>query len=157
MDRIRDQAAKLWQLLSSPQTAETYQSASSLTGTIFKELGILLWLLICLLLVVFDWAWHASFQAGYQVRSWINSFDSSRSEQLVPETGKALLEAGKNSLNFTINQAREQLGLPLNLQARQPEPEPIAAQPLKATETPKSIKLEPPQNVPPLGTKDPEV
>lgn len=129
MERIKAQAAKLGQLLSKPETFAAYKNVVTLTWDILKETGLLLWLVICLVLVVFEWFWKFSVGAGQGARNWVNSLEGS-SDQLASETGKALLAAGKNSLDFTLTQAKSQLGFEI------PEPKvervEVKSEPVKA-------------------------
>ncbi|MDX2099919.1 MAG: hypothetical protein SFW36_19265 [Leptolyngbyaceae cyanobacterium bins.59] len=141
MDRIQAQFAKLWQLLTAAETTDTYSKTLSLTSSILKETATLLWLLVCLVLVAFDWFWNTAFQLGYAVRAWVNGLDS-QGEQLVPNTGKSLLEVGKNSLISSINHAKEQLGVPVSLPPAPPEPRKIEA--AKPIESPKTVTVAPP-------------
>ncbi|HIK54173.1 MAG TPA: hypothetical protein IGS37_03285 [Synechococcales cyanobacterium M55_K2018_004] len=111
MNRIQAQAKQLWQLLTTPTTAKTYQQAWVLTIQILKETGLLLWLVICLSLVFFDWFWKFGVQSGRNFRSWLNNMESTSPENIVSGGGSALVTLGKNSLNAVLSQARQQLGL----------------------------------------------
>jgi hypothetical protein len=115
MDRIKTQAAKLWQLIFAAETASTYQKAITLTGQILKESGLLLWLTLCLVLVFFEWFYKNATRAGQNARAWISHQQSEETspDQIASGFGKALLEAGQNSLSYTLTQAKEQLGLPI--------------------------------------------
>lgn len=110
MDRIKTQADKLWTLLLAPETYGVYKNFVTTTWTIVQEAALLVWLTLCLFLVGFDWFWQQSLMAGRNTRTWFNTLEGSN-EQLASETGKALLSAGKNSLDFTITTAKQQLGL----------------------------------------------
>lgn len=112
MDRMKAQWEKLWQILSEPKTYVTYTEAIQVTWTILKETGLLAWLGICLCLVVFEWFWKTAIASGRNFRNWFNNLEGS-SDQIASETGKALLSAGKNSLDFTISTAKAQLGMPV--------------------------------------------
>ncbi|WP_287280641.1 hypothetical protein, partial [Okeania sp. SIO2G5] len=72
----------------------------------------LLWLVLCLVLVIFDWGYDVSTSAGRSARSWWEGISKSDSNDIATETGKQLVEASKASLSSTISQARSQLGLP---------------------------------------------
>jgi hypothetical protein len=113
MDRIQAQAALLWQRLSAPDTGATYKQAALLTWDILKETAALLWLLICLFLVAFEWFWKNSIHLGSSFRAWLAGIEQTSPDQVVSEAGRALLSAGKNSVGFTLLQAKEQLGIPL--------------------------------------------
>ncbi|UIE38645.1 hypothetical protein [Leptodesmis sichuanensis] len=113
MDRIKTQWGKLWQIISQPKTYTTYKEAGQVTWAILQETGLLAWLGICLLLVMLEWFWKTAIGSGRNFRNWFNNLEGS-SDQIASETGKALLSAGKNSLDFTINTAKSQLGLPID-------------------------------------------
>lgn len=125
MERIKTQADKLWKLLSNPDTFATYQKALQVTWDILRETGLLVWLVICLVLVVFEWFWKTAVGSGRRFRAWFDGIQGS-SDQLASEAGKALLTAGKNSLDYTLSQAKTQLGLPVEVE---PAPTAIAAGP----------------------------
>ncbi|HEY9615725.1 MAG TPA: hypothetical protein V6C64_02720 [Microcoleaceae cyanobacterium] len=120
MDRIQAQAAKVLQLITSADTFATYQNAVAVTWKILVEAALLVWLTICLVVVVGEWGWQASVGAGRNVRAWWNSTLSSTEgsgDRVASEAGKALLTAGKNSLEFTVTQAKSQLGLQIEPQS----------------------------------------
>jgi len=110
MHRIKTQADQLWALLLEPQTYATYKNVVVITWAIAREAALLGWLTLCLFLVGFEWFWHNSLAVGRNTRNWFNQLEDS-SEQVASETGKALLAAGRNSLDFTIATAKQQLGL----------------------------------------------
>lgn len=114
MDRIQTQASKVWDLLFASETADTYQSALNLTGTILKETAQLIWLVICSVFVFGAWVSDTSVKTGKGVRDWVNT-QSNPGEggeaKPVADTGKELLDKGRNSVVHLLNQAREQLGL----------------------------------------------
>jgi hypothetical protein len=119
--QIQAQAKKLWGLVSSPETAGTYQKTGALTWTILKETGYLLWLVICLVLVFGEWLWKTGYGAGYRFRSWINDLERPTLSAELPSsdvtaaqlstTGKNLLNAGKTRLLKAVETAREELGI----------------------------------------------
>lgn len=111
MERVKAQASKLGSLVTDPQTYAAYQNFFKTTWEILRETGLLLWLGVCLILVVFEWFWRNSVAIGRNSRTWLNNLEGSN-EKIASETGKALLSAGKNSLDFTIATAKQQLGLP---------------------------------------------
>jgi hypothetical protein len=110
MERIKAQWEKLWQILAQPTTFATYKEAGQITWTILQETGLLAWLGICLFLVAFEWFWKIAIASGRNFRNWFNGLEGS-SDQIAAETGKALLSAGKNSLDYTISTAKAQLGM----------------------------------------------
>lgn len=135
--QISSQANKVWQIVTAPDTAVTYQQALSLTWTIVKEAALLVWLVLCLVLVVFDWFWTNSIYAGRRARLWIESFDQQDTNQMATEAGKALVTTSRNSLAFAISQARERLGLPEKQEPTLPviEKQPALSEPV-ASPTP---------------------
>lgn len=110
MERLKAQANRLLALLLEPQTYAVYKNFVATTWTILRETALLVWLVICLVLVVFEWFWKFALGAGRNSRNWFNNLEGSN-EQIASETGKALLMAGKSSLDFTIATAKQQLGL----------------------------------------------
>lgn len=116
MDRIQLQASKLWDLLFSDETAETYQTALNLTGTILKESAQLIWLIICSVFVFGAWFGDASVKTGNSLRTWIDeqgtpSAASATDTTSMADKGKSLLDSGRQGAAYLLSQAREQLGL----------------------------------------------
>ncbi|MEL6159646.1 MAG: hypothetical protein AAFR18_10535 [Cyanobacteria bacterium J06627_32] len=116
MDRIQLQASKLWDLLFSDETAETYQTALNLTGTILKESAQLIWLIICSVFVFGAWFGDASVKTGNSLRTWIDeqgspSVAAAGDTTSVADKGKSLLDSGRQGAAYLLAQAREQLGL----------------------------------------------
>ena len=133
MDRIQAQAAKLWQLLFSSETASTYQKTLTLTWEILKESAFLVWLIVCLVFVLFDWFWQSSVQVGRDLRSWYDGFEDPNANNVLSATGKAVLAAGEAGASYILSQAKEQLGIENTIApAKQ-----IAAKPVKPAEKPK--------------------
>jgi hypothetical protein len=110
--QISSQATKVWQLLSAQDTLATYRQTLGLTGQILKEIASLLWLVLCLGLVAFDWLWNNSSTAWKNIQSWFSNFDTNNTEKMASEMGQAITSFGKNTLSYTLSQARDQLGLP---------------------------------------------
>lgn len=115
MDRIQVQASELWDLLFADETAETYQKALNLTGTILKEFAQLIWLVICSVFVFGAWFSDTSVRAGKSIREWIEQSSDEISvptdSKSVAEKGKSLLDTGRTGIAYLLNQAREQLGI----------------------------------------------
>jgi hypothetical protein len=111
MNRVAAQAGKLKQLLTNPKTYATYQTIAQTTWNIVVETGLLMWLVMCLSLVAFEWFWRVSVGAGRDFRSWFDNLQGS-SDEIASQTSQAILAAGKNGLNFTISTAKSQLGSP---------------------------------------------
>jgi hypothetical protein len=130
MEKIKTQAALVWQLLSASETYGVYQNALSTTWKILKEAGLLVWLVICLTLVFGDWFWKTGVGAGQNARAWFDNLQEGSNDQLASETGKALLTVGKSSLLSTLSLAKTQLGLEDETPA--PEPTKTAAKPAPA-------------------------
>lgn len=111
--KIQAQATKFWQAVVSAETVNAYTKALDVTWTILKEAAILLWLVVCLVLVAFDWSYDTATSAGRNTRNWWDGISQKGdSSEIATETGKQLVEASKASLFSTISQARSQLGLP---------------------------------------------
>lgn len=111
-NQISTQATKFWQLVSAPSTANTYQQTIAVTGQLLKEAALLVWLVLCLGLVFFDWVGTTAVTLGGQLRNWVNALGQTSSDQVATNTGKALLSVGKTGIASTIALARNQLGLP---------------------------------------------
>ena len=109
---IGDQARKLVDLLFNPDTGNTYKSAALLTWEILKESARLVWLLFCVVLIVVDWLWRYSFQAGQTTRNWYNAIEDPKADNFLPAAGRVLTDFGRNGASSLFSQAREQLGLP---------------------------------------------
>ncbi|MEL6555079.1 MAG: hypothetical protein AAFQ63_16680 [Cyanobacteria bacterium J06621_11] len=133
MDQIQLQASKLWDLLFSEDTAETYQNTLNLTGKIIKEAAQLIWLIICSVFVFGAWVGDTSMKTGNDVRTWLdqqNNPESSAVEKKpIAETGKELIATGRSGVDYLLNQAREQLGL-----------EPVEPAPVRKPSMPKAVK-----------------
>jgi hypothetical protein len=154
MDRIKTQANKLWQLISNPATAATYQQTLGTTWAMLKETGLLLWLVVCLVFVLGDWFWHASYVTGQKTRIWIDNLQASTEEptpetsgsDLLNKTGQSLLSVGQTSFAAALAAAKAQLGIestpaaqPIGLIPSSPEqtaPAPIVPTASATPETP---------------------
>ncbi|MEL6222767.1 MAG: hypothetical protein AAFR31_09035 [Cyanobacteria bacterium J06627_8] len=110
--KIRLQASRFWNVLASESTRVTYKNALDVTITILKEGLLLIWLLLCLVLVFFDWGAEKSTAAGQQTRNWVNALQEGDSSQFASSAKQTLLLAGKSSVINTIAKARQELGLP---------------------------------------------
>jgi hypothetical protein len=130
MDRIQIQASKVWDLLFDDETANTYQNALNLTGTLIKESALLIWLVICSFFVFGAWFSETSMKTGKSLRDWIdqlgNESGPTADQKPIAETGKSLLETGRTGVSYLINQAREQLGLEPSLIETKPAVKPAA-------------------------------
>lgn len=114
MDKIKEQANKVSQLVFASETGAAYQKTLALTWAILRETGILLWLVVCLVFVGSDWFWHNSIRLGRNARSWYTGLSEKpqSSEQSFTATGQSILEVGKSGAAYLLTQARQQLGLP---------------------------------------------
>ena len=127
MDRIQAQTAKLWRLLFSSDTAATYQKTISRTWEILKESVLLVWLIFCLVFVLFDWVWKVSVQWVVNLKTWYSGFEEPSANTVFSATGKAILSAGEASVDYVLSQAKGQLGI-------EPTPKPanrVTAQPVE--------------------------
>ncbi|MEL6321847.1 MAG: hypothetical protein AAFQ57_14555, partial [Cyanobacteria bacterium J06626_14] len=93
--KIRLQASRFWNVLASESTRVTYKNALDVTITILKEGLLLIWLLLCLVLVFFDWGAEKSTAAGQQTRNWVNALQEGDSSQFASSAKQTLLLAGK--------------------------------------------------------------
>ncbi|OLP17288.1 hypothetical protein BST81_15840 [Leptolyngbya sp. 'hensonii'] len=110
-NRIQPQIAKVWQSLTDPSVLDTYRQTVAVTWKLLKELVLLVWLLLCLVLVLGDWFWANSILAGRNFRDWLNSRKEVDSQELASNAGKALLNAGVSSVFSIMATARNQVGL----------------------------------------------
>jgi hypothetical protein len=154
MNKIQAQATNLWQRLSAPDTGATYQQAALLTWDILKETATLLWLVICLFLVAFEWFWKTSVQLGSDFRAWLSGIEQSSPDRVVSEAGRALLLAGKNSVGFTLSQAKEQLGIALEPPA--PAALPAKSVPVNSSPEPYAAPVPAPSSTTPPATTLPQ-
>jgi hypothetical protein len=134
--QISSQANKLWQIVSAPSTAESYKQALAITGTILRETATLLWLVVCLFLVVFDWFWNSSIALGQKARAWVNRFDNEDSSQKASRMGQEIMAASQSSLNYLITQAREQLGMTTNPETNSSSADSIPSGAVQTTQIP---------------------
>ena len=127
MDKIKDQANIVSQLLFANDTGDIYKKTLTRTWDILREVGILLWLVLCLTFVGGEWFYRTSVGLGRSTRAWyteLSQKDSSVEAQPITSTGQALFDTVKSSTSYLLAQARQQLGLP-----EPPPPDPVAATP----------------------------
>ncbi|PSR17689.1 hypothetical protein C8255_11385, partial [filamentous cyanobacterium CCP3] len=67
MDKIKEQANVVSQLLFSAETSDIYKKTLTRTWDILREVGILLWLVICLTFVGGEWFYRTAVGLGQQV------------------------------------------------------------------------------------------
>lgn len=156
-NQISSQASKVWSIVSAPTTGDTYKQTGALTWTIIRETGILIWLVICLGLVAFDWFWTNSIWAGQRTRNWVDNLTSTGSDRLPSEAGKAILTVGKTGLASAIAQAREQLGLPQKQEPVVSEPSPSPKPKLTSTPVATSVASGPAAPASPVEPTKPTI
>lgn len=129
MDTIKDQANIVSQLLFSTDTGEIYKKAFARTWDIIREVGVLLWLVICLIFVGGEWFYRTAVGLGRSTRAWyigLGEKSPSTDVQPVASTGQALLDTVQTGTAYLLTKARQQLGIP------EPAPEsPAVAAPAK--------------------------
>lgn len=131
---VSAQASKVWQLLTAPSTASSYQQAFGVTKEIVQETAQLLWLLFCLVLVAGDWFWKRSIAAGQNTRTWVNDLiepkeRSAKPTQTASQIWEGFLASGKSMANSLLTTAKQQLDVPV-------DESPAAPAPVKPTPTP---------------------
>lgn len=126
MDTIKEQANVVSQLLFSTDTSEIYKKALARTWDILREVGVLLWLVLCLIFVGGEWFYRTAVGLGRSTRAWYTSLgekDPTADAQSMTSTGQALLDTVQSGTSYLLAQARQQLGIPA------PEPLVPAASP----------------------------
>ncbi|MBD0336115.1 MAG: hypothetical protein ICV62_11550 [Cyanobacteria bacterium Co-bin13] len=153
MDRIKNQANKVGQLLLASDTGAAYTKTVTLTWAILRETGILVWLVICLVFVGADWFWNNSIQLGRKARVWYSGFSEKAegtANQPLGTTGQSLVEAGKAGATYLLAQAKQQLGIQ--------QEAPVASAPSSTPAlAPKPVPMDPPQPLPVVDPPIPEV
>ena len=141
MDKIKEQANVVSQLLFSAETSEIYKKTLSRTWAILREVGLLLWLVICLTFVGGEWFYRTAVGLGRSTRAWYTSLsekDPAADAQPITSTGQALLDTVQSGTSYLLTQARQQLGIPA------PEPLVPAAPPAPSVAPPAPSPVEPP-------------
>ncbi|MBE9136048.1 hypothetical protein IQ254_02325 [Nodosilinea sp. LEGE 07088] len=127
MDKIKEQASIVSQLLFSADTGDIYKKTLARTWDILREVAILLWLVICLTFVGGEWFYRTAVGLGRSTRTWyigLSEKDPSAAPASMASTGQALLNTVQSSTAYLLSQARQQLGIP------ESEPKPsVAAEP----------------------------
>ncbi len=124
MDKIKEQANIVSQLLFTGDTGEIYAKTLSRTWDILREIGILLWLVICLTFVGGEWFYRTAVGLGRSTRTWyigLSEKSPTTEPQSMTSTGQALFDTLQTSTAYLLAQARQQLGIP------EPEPKPTPA------------------------------
>lgn len=152
MDRIKDQSNKVGQLLFSADTGTTYRQALTLTWAIIREIGVLLWLVICLVLVGGEWLWQTAIRLGQQGRSWYEDLKTPKAKP--PKSASAIGQSILTSLNTgtgaILYQAKQQLGMDA-LPAASPSPQ-AAPQTSTAADAAATAAGTQPPNIPAVPT-----
>lgn len=151
MDKIKEQANIVSQLLFSTETGDIYTKTLTRTWDILREVGVLLWLVICLTFVGGEWFYRTSVSLGRSARTWYSGLSEKGPDvepQSIASTGEALLDTVKSGTTYLLNQARQQLGIP--------EPEPIAPPPAAAT-PPSATPVDPPSPSGPPAPAEPSI
>ncbi|MGG6241343.1 hypothetical protein ACQ4N7_22185 [Nodosilinea sp. AN01ver1] len=155
MDKIKEQANVVSQLLFSADTSDIYKKTLARTWDIVREVGILLWLVICLTFVGGEWFYRTAVGLGRSTRAWyigLSEKDPNADAQPITSTGQALLDTVQSGTSYLLAQARQQLGIPAPdpLTSAAPPPAkppadpptpsgpPAPAEPLAVTEPPPS-------------------
>ena len=159
--KFREQAAKVGQLLTSSTTYKAYRDALVVTWELLKEIAILGWYAVLLLLVLIDWILSTGRKVVFDVRNWVNEFDKDSQDagKIASQAGKSLASASQSSLKGLVSQARNQLGLPersepeLVIPVKEPQAEavPVAATPASVTPT---APIAAPEPTAPSGSND---
>jgi hypothetical protein len=126
MDKIKQQANTVSQLVFSPDTGQAYKKTLLLTWTILRETGILIWLVLCLVFVGGEWFYRSSVRLGRNARTWYNNLGETEGKseaEAATSTGEALLTSVQSGTAYLLSRARQQLGIP------DPEPTPQAPTP----------------------------
>ncbi|WP_052049990.1 hypothetical protein [Leptolyngbya sp. KIOST-1] len=140
MDKIKEQANVVTQLLFAADTGDLYKKTLARTWDILREIGILLWLVICLTFVGGEWFYRTAVGLGRSTRAWythLSEKDPAAESQPITSTGQALLDTVKSGTSYLLAQARQQLGIPA------PEPLVPAAPPAPTTSVAPPAPAEP--------------
>ncbi len=159
MDKIKQQANIVRQLLFAGDTAQIYQQTLTRTWDILRETSQLIWLVICLTFVGGEWFYRRSVQLGRNTRTWYNDLSRQTASpgqgQSMETTGQALLDTVQSGAHYLLSQARKQLGLqepptPPATPATPPPAKPLVdpLTPLTSGDTPPLSPESTPQDLP---------
>lgn len=140
MDTIKEQANVVGQLLFSTDTGEIYKKTLTRTWDIIREVGVLLWLVICLTFVGGEWFYRTAVGLGRSTRAWyagLSEQSPSTDAKPVAATGQVLLDTVQSGTSYLLAQARQQLGIP------EPEPQQPIAPPVPSPTVPPLSPVEP--------------
>ena len=133
-NRIQQQATKVWQAASEPGVIGAYTQALTLTWNLIKEVAILVWLVLCLVLVAGDWLWINGKAAISNLQTWFSRMKEVETTEVASDAGKVLANVSKQGATAIVSYAKTQLGLQ---EERDTEPEPGVVQPLSGLPLPK--------------------
>ncbi len=158
MDKIKNQASKVGQIIFAAETGAAYQKTLSLTWVILQETALLIWLVVCLFFVGAEWFWKTAIALGQRAKvAYTGLMQPSTEAKSFESISKSLLTAGENSAAFLLYQAKQQLGI----DAEAPTPKTATAPPPVAPQPP--VPAPPVVPAPPApapladATEDPEI
>ena len=120
MNKLKQQISLVSELLFAQDTREIYAKSFSLTGKLLKEIFTLLWMVFCLIFLVFFWAGQYVRQITYNTKVWYQNQENQHSENRIADFSQSLLDVGSSGSRYVISQAKQQLGI-------QGDPKPIPA------------------------------
>ena len=132
-NKVQPQLQKLWNVVSSQHTRETYAATIGVTTEIVKETAVLLWYVVLLTVVGADGLVSFGRKSVHNIRLLLSGLDNSKDmKEIAAESGKVLATASQETISSLLSQARTQLGLPEKnelelppIPAKQAEPEPV--------------------------------
>lgn len=144
MEKIKGQAGKVGELIFAAETGATYKKTITLTWSILRETGVLLWLVVCLVFVGAEWFWQKSILLGQSARAWYEGLQASSETESksATEIGQSALSAVGTGAGTLLYQAKKQLGIDAEPPAPKPQkpqveppPAPTPAPPSAASAT----------------------
>ncbi|WP_204138709.1 hypothetical protein [Halomicronema sp. CCY15110] len=113
MEKIKGQAGKVGELIFAAETGATYKKTLTLTWSILRETGVLLWLVVCLVFVGAEWFWQKSILLGQSARAWYEGLQASSETESksATEIGQSALSAVGTGAGTLLYQAKKQLGI----------------------------------------------
>jgi hypothetical protein len=160
---IQTQANKVWQTITAPDTAATYQKAGTRTWSILKETSYLLWLVLCLGLVGGEWIWKTGYKTGWDVREWVNNLDKPKEARFAVDAttdstvsaGMSIGESLRGAVMGAIATAKNQLGIEQTTASTPPAEPPTSTASVNSPTstistpavTPPSVSVDPPSSI----------
>jgi len=144
VEKIKGQAGKVGELIFAAETGATYKKTITLTWSILRETGVLLWLVVCLVFVGAEWFWQKSILLGQSARAWYEGLQASSETESksATEIGQSALSAVGTGAGTLLYQAKKQLGIDAEPPAPKPQkpqveppPAPTPAPPSAASAT----------------------